>query len=387
MVLRIAIVPNTHTFEKNYGHLGVTSQDLADGKYRGTWIAQYARAWRASGHAVTLVVPSRNPGFVVGSLLNINLVKISSLYSMMDRMWRWKLRPIGAALSSRYLPAALEDYDLVYVQEYATGRFAYLSRKIAHGKIVAAHHGTSITDAPFWVKREVTEFRGRLTTCNSAERDLVSGCAKRAEATVYVPNWPELEWLQGPVLEQRSPGRIVWTGRLDAKIKNLWVLLDAMEAVLENFPNAHLDIVGSGADYLSLSRRVAESSRLSRSVTFHGRVDERQKLLDLVGSADLFVNCSVQEGFPIAVIEAGYSGCKLVLSDLPYVSEELSDLDCAWTFDANDAEAFKTAIENAIKANVSRAEIAAWFQTRFSQEASIDLLEVLMQRRPLEADR
>lgn len=104
--------------------------------------------------------------------------------------------------------------------------------------------------------------------------------------------------------------KIVYVGALVSK-KNQLALLKALRQV---DVGAEIIFLGEGED----RRRLTEySSRIETSkVVFCGCVSRDETIAHML-EADVFISLSRGEGLPIAVLEAMYSGCFLVLSDIP----------------------------------------------------------------------
>lgn len=106
--------------------------------------------------------------------------------------------------------------------------------------------------------------------------------------------------------------RIICVGRLIER-KGVWELLDAMPTVLEQIPNAHLDLAGGGKLQQALSARVAELG-LDANVTLHGSVAHDQLPVLLRGAA-LFALPSHAEGMSNALLEGISCGLPVVVTD------------------------------------------------------------------------
>ena len=102
---------------------------------------------------------------------------------------------------------------------------------------------------------------------------------------------------------------ILAVGRLEIQ-KDYPTLFNSFKDLLIVQPNYELNIVGSGQDEQSLIS-LAKKLRISNSVKFLGHVDQ-DDLPDLYNKADIFVLCSLWEGFPKVLLEAIASGCKVV---------------------------------------------------------------------------
>jgi glycosyltransferase involved in cell wall biosynthesis/O-antigen/teichoic acid export membrane protein len=103
---------------------------------------------------------------------------------------------------------------------------------------------------------------------------------------------------QHPAAERSPQPRLLYLGRLK-QYKRIEMLLD----VLEEIPEAHLDIAGEG-DHRPVIEREIERRGLSRRVTLHGHVSEERKAA-LLSSAWVNLTASSAEGWSLTVMEAG----------------------------------------------------------------------------------
>ncbi|WP_194920100.1 glycosyltransferase [Novosphingobium sp. NBM11] len=92
-----------------------------------------------------------------------------------------------------------------------------------------------------------------------------------------------------------------------------------------------------------------------RNASFVGRIDDTA-LVNLLLRARALLFCSLTEGFGLPLIEALTCGCAVVASDIG-VFREVAREGCAWV-DPNDTEAIAAGIEQAHRADVSRAQRA-----------------------------
>jgi glycosyltransferase involved in cell wall biosynthesis len=120
-----------------------------------------------------------------------------------------------------------------------------------------------------------------------------------------------------------TPGpNLVAAGRL-RKEKGFDLLVDAMQAVVQKIPGAHLTILGEGPDATPLKQQ-AHRLGLDEKIDFRGFV---QNPWVYVGNADLFVLPSRAEGLPNALLEALALGTPVVASDCVDAMRELQSLD------------------------------------------------------------
>lgn len=147
--------------------------------------------------------------------------------------------------------------------------------------------------------------------------------------------------------------------------------LRAFARFRDRYPQATIKIVGSGSDERRLRRLVADE-RIA-GVTFTGRV-EREAMARLFDEADIFLNASVIDNMPVAIIEAFYCGLPVVTTNaggIPYVVRDRENgLLCAMRDDDALAQALVTVMEDSqLRAAIiagGRADAArfSWEQVR-----------------------
>ncbi|MGT2425285.1 glycosyltransferase family 4 protein [Amnibacterium kyonggiense] len=366
-MLNIAIVPSCNTFESHFTALGVTPSALADGEYRGTWITQYAALFRRNDMQVTLVVPGAEPGLTRGQLMNVSIVPTDPAYARVpERIWRWRLRAVGSELASRGLHRHLHGFDVVYLQEYAYGRAGYLAKHLRRTPVVAAHHGASIAEAPRRVVRRLSAFSA-LTALTRTELDALRAEEDRSPmpAAEYRPNWVDGRFFD---VQDAVPheGHVVWSGRFDARIKGLGTLLTAFA---ELDPACTLELIGGGPDWDRVRSQVDRDPRLRDRVALTGRIDDLTDFLERLGRAAVYVNASIVEGLPIAVLEALAAGRNTVLTRLPYVTSDLAGAPGVHVAPPGAARPLADALRSALTAPHdadARRSIASWAAERFS---------------------
>ncbi|MGE5262988.1 MAG: glycosyltransferase family 4 protein [Acidobacteriota bacterium] len=105
--------------------------------------------------------------------------------------------------------------------------------------------------------------------------------------------------------------------------------------------------------YIAGEQRHPDGGRAeAENVCYLGPLPER-KLADYLGRASIFALPAKYEPFGLSVLEAGLSGCALVLGDIPSLRENWQD--AAIFIPPNDTEALQSAIEDLI-ADVDRRE-------------------------------
>ena len=114
-----------------------------------------------------------------------------------------------------------------------------------------------------------------------------------------------------------APFRIIQVASL-SRVKNQRVLIDALKIVREQI-NAHLDLIGEDTLNGELQKHAAAIG-LDAHVTFHGFLPQRQ-VLDLLSTADLYVQSSMHEAAGVSVLEAAAAGVPTVGTRAGYVAD------------------------------------------------------------------
>lgn len=117
--------------------------------------------------------------------------------------------------------------------------------------------------------------------------------------------------------EVREAGlRLLTLGRLTAH-KGQAVLIDALPAILQTRPDAHVIVLGTGPCQAELDRQV-RALGVGLHVTFAGETSSPTAFLDW---ADMLVHTSSHEGLSRACIEAARRSVPLVLANTPAARE------------------------------------------------------------------
>jgi len=95
-------------------------------------------------------------------------------------------------------------------------------------------------------------------------------------------------------------------------------LIMAFKRVVNNFPNYSLHIAGEGGLSEELKSLVLNEG-LENNIIFCGNLDKDQ-LVEKYNLAEVFILSSNSEGFPKVVLEAIFTGCKVIATDVGSVS-------------------------------------------------------------------
>jgi len=116
--------------------------------------------------------------------------------------------------------------------------------------------------------------------------------------------------------------RLVCVGSL-TPLKAVHVLLAALPAVLERFPDATLRVVGDGRERAALEQQ-ARQAGLTAAVEFVGALPY-SAIPEVLGSSDLFVHPALSEALPRALLEAMAMERPVVASCVGGIPEVIRD--------------------------------------------------------------
>jgi glycosyltransferase involved in cell wall biosynthesis len=140
---------------------------------------------------------------------------------------------------------------------------------------------------------------------------------------------------------------LLYAGRLSEK-KGVKYLLEAMQQIIKQTPEAKLLIVGTGEEKKNL-QQLSEKLGLKGHVTFTGALPNKD-LPDYFASADIFIGPSIKvaggdtEGFGLTFVEAGMSGCIVIGTDVGGISDIIQHGKTGFIVQQKDAEQIATTV-------------------------------------------
>ena len=145
-----------------------------------------------------------------------------------------------------------------------------------------------------------------------------------------------------------------------------------ISAFLETFgekTDAVLTVAGGGTDFGKLSRLVADAGAEGR-VKLLGTVP-REKMAEVMASADALICYSVYETFCVPIIEAWMSGKPVIVSSSLPLAQDNNDGRLEKTVDCNDTDTLKAAMLEMYEDHGSYDSewIATYANERFSEQA------------------
>ncbi len=189
---------------------------------------------------------------------------------------------------------------------------------------------------------------------------------------------------RGPAGQRQSLGFknddpiLVVIGRLEPQ-KGHRVLLEALPAIRQQFPDVRVVCVGEGALRGDLERQ-ADESGLGDSVRFVG---QQSNVQDWLALADVTVLPSFYEGLPLAAIESLAIGRPMVASAVDGTPEIVVDGQTGLTVPPGDPVQLARAISRLLGDPALREKLVAagrdWVLERFGEERQVQRTEALYQ--------
>lgn len=142
-----------------------------------------------------------------------------------------------------------------------------------------------------------------------------------------------IEGLAPPPSGARAEYELLYVGRLERE-KGVDILLEALPAVLDAIPRAHLTLVGGGSQENAL-RKKAEQGGLAPAVRFVTQVPRHELAAHYARAAACILPSVWTENSPLVAYECHLAGLPMLGSRIGGIPE-LIDPDCGFTFTPRD---------------------------------------------------
>ena len=168
---------------------------------------------------------------------------------------------------------------------------------------------------------------------------------------------PALLSIPPPLASGQSEAiRLIAVGRLSPE-KGHRHLIEAVHLLRERGHRARCTIVGAGPERVHLQRLISALG-LSDQVRMVGAL-KLEQIGELCSRSDIFVQPSLREGLPLAVMEAMARGLPVVASNLAGLPELIADRQNGLLVPAGDAQALANALATLITSPALRLELSA----------------------------
>lgn len=303
-------------------------------------VLQLAEVMRERGHVVSVLAPASPhvtlPDYVVSGGKAVPIPYNGSVA-------RLRFGPATHRLVKKWIAAG--DFDVLHLHEPNAPSLSVLALMVAEGPIVATFH-TSTTKS-----LALSFFQGILRPWNEkiVGRIAVSDLARRWQMealgsdAVQIPNGVDVTAIRSaPLLPgyPRAGKTVLFLGRFDEPRKGMDVLLAALPALVQRFPDVEILIVGRGDE----DELRDEAGDLAGHLRFLGQVDETEKASAL-RSADVY--CAPNTGgesFGIVLVEGMAAGTAVVASNLDAFRRVLDDGKAGKLVPVDDSAALADAL-------------------------------------------
>lgn len=143
----------------------------------------------------------------------------------------------------------------------------------------------------------------------------VDGQSSLKNKSVIIPNGVDQFWINNVNHTQKAevsvPVQLVYIGTF-IKRKKLPNIIKAVEVLNNKFNKFHLVIVGGGGGFESEIMKLINKNR--DHITYHGKIKQKNEIMNILRSSDIFVMPSKNETFGLVYIEALSQGLPVIYS-------------------------------------------------------------------------
>jgi phosphatidylinositol alpha-mannosyltransferase len=303
-------------------------------------VLQLAEVLRRRGHQVSVLAPAsahvKLPDYVVSGGRAVPIPYNGSVA-------RLRFGPATHRKVKKWL--AEGDFDVLHLHEPNAPSLSLLALMIADGPIVATFHTSTTKSLALGVFQSLLrpwneKIVGRIAVSDLARRWQMEALGSDA---VEIPNGVDVASFASaaPLPGYPRPGKtVLFLGRFDEPRKGMAVLLGALPALVDRFPEVEILIVGRGDEDVLRE----DAGDLAGHLRFLGQVEDAQKASAL-RSADVY--CAPNTGgesFGIVLVEAMAAGTPVVASNLDAFRRVLVDGKAGWLVPVEDSTALAEAL-------------------------------------------
>ena len=268
-----------------------------------------------------------------------------------------------------------DSIDLVHSHGYREDLYAYGSRR--HAALIATNHLWKRTDWKLKLYAFIDgyllrQFPQVVAVSKPIVDDLIAAGIAREKVSL-ISNGIDTEVYSKTDVDNRirrefgigANNTLLVTVSSLTKEKGLMFAIEALATCIQKNPQLHLLIVGTGEDEKALKQATANLN-LTNYITFAGR---RSDIADILKASDIFLLPSLNEGLPMAMLEAMAAGKAVIATDVGDVSSALNK-DCGIVIPPQQTALLS---ENILKLSTDKnlmAALGAQAQTRVEQTYS-----------------
>jgi glycosyltransferase involved in cell wall biosynthesis len=371
--MTVAMLLSCDTFEMFFGGVLGLDRDKYLQNYRNDFAWYYAKGFIENGVRPIIYIPSiRYEGIYETDVgVSVRFLPVAPWYRPLARFrramraTRWSLyfqeRVNAASFLKPLKDGMAEDHaDLLYVQEYWTGRFDYLVHRVPV-PVFAVDQGGVARGVVKWFKRAAFKKAAMLYSQTLVECADVQRFGGR---TTLQPNGGDTSFFVPPPAGTERSKNIVTVARLTDRQKRTSDLIRAM-ALLS--PDWTLDIIGTGPDREMLEALAIKLGVESR-VNFRG-FKSREEVRSYLQQCGVYAMPSDHEAMCLALLEAMSCEASVVASRIRTFEMLVTDDVNGKLFPKFDVPALAKAIETAwVKRNAFGPAAAASVADKFNSK-------------------
>ncbi len=281
-------------------------------------LAHLAASFANAGSACVAVLPASGEGWLAAELRNTGVA-----------VERLRLDGPVSLRCVRELEALVRDrrIDLVHSHEFTMSVYgAWAARRAGVPHVITMHGGRYYATGPhrrLALRTAVRASRGAVAVSAHVARQLCGDLRLAPRFVTVIPNGVHPAPAIAGTLRRElglapDDSLIVTVGNL-YPVKGHADLIEAVAAMSDAAPRAHLAIAGRGALHDALARQARALGLASRVHLLGFRADVQ----NILASADLFALPSLSEGLPLALLEAMSRGLPVVATDVGEVAAVL----------------------------------------------------------------
>ena len=275
---------------------------------------------------------------------------------------KWLLVPFFIVSQFSYLLILARKYKVKLIHAHwviPQGLLAILSRKLRlvpnNVRILCTSHGGDLFSLQGGLLQSLKRFTFRnsdhATVVSTAMRDRLVAMGCRTDNVSIQPMGVDLSRQFIPDKDAIKTRDIIFVGRLVEK-KGVSTLIEAIKLLNNDHPAVKVTIVGDGPEKATLVQQCRESG-VENQVEFAGSIPN-ERVPEFYQSAKIAVVPSIiatdgdQEGLGLVAVEALGCGCATIVSDLPALSDVVTDRENGLIFTAGDAVTLQQRISSVL---------------------------------------
>jgi glycosyltransferase involved in cell wall biosynthesis len=282
-------------------------------------LAQLATALQQAGARNVVCLPANGEGWLAAELEGSG---VAIEHFTIDRPF--------SPRSARQLRDAFRRHriTLAHSHEFSMAVYgAWASWRAGVPHVITMHGGRYYSEKlrrRLAMRAAIAASRAIVAVSEPLAHAISSDLGVRRSSVVVLPNG--VRYTEPARTTLRSELALAADDRLIVAVGNLYPVkghvhaIDALALLVERHPSVHLAISGRGQLERTLLAR-ARQHGLARRVHLLGL---RADIPAVLGAADVFVMPSLSEGLPLALLEAMFSGCPIVATDVGQVRTALA---------------------------------------------------------------